>query len=335
MEWFSNKNKCYGKHPSNQNNDTQDLKSNIIEIHKSTKSDVNSKSLLTSSTSEKETYDETKNDNISEFNNNVEFSQQACVDDNQQYTYIGPGKKEQDNSQISKTDMEDSKLNKETEAKYENVIGNASISPLEVCKMSRNTTTEFGADKNLSLTQDHKNSGNKSMIKNLPSKLSLSDFEILGLLGEGAFGKVYHVIRKEDGCEYALKTIRKKDCADIKERIFRERKLMSNVDHDGVVRLHSSFQDASKLYFLMELAPNGELHSHMNNEGVLDYNEAKFFTAQIVNILEYLRDKKIWHRDLKPSNLIFDNKMHLKLADFGAAKNFNLNEASDNRNDEK
>ena len=46
----------------------------------------------------------------------------------------------------------------------------------------------------------------------------------------------------------------------------------------------------------------------------------KFYTAEIVTILEYLRSKGVAHRDLKPSNLLLDSNYHLKLIDFGTAK---------------
>lgn len=93
-------------------------------------------------------------------------------------------------------------------------------------------------------------------------------------------------------------------------------------DHPGVIKLHQTFQDARKLYFLLEFAQNGELHTYMNNEEVLHYKQAQFLAAEIVSMIEYLGNKKISHRDLKPSNLLFDEKMKLKLADFGSAKSF-------------
>lgn len=111
---------------------------------------------------------------------------------------------------------------------------------------------------------------------------------------------------------------------------------MSEIDHPNVIKLHSSFQDRTKLYFLLELANNGELHTYMHNEGRINFIEAQFLTAQIVNVLEFLREQDICHRDLKPSNLLFDHRMHLKLADFGAAKKIESEgDSSDTRNYER
>ncbi|CAI2384762.1 unnamed protein product [Moneuplotes crassus] len=153
-------------------------------------------------------------------------------------------------------------------------------------------------------------------------KLRVKDFEFLGLLGEGAFGRVFHVVRKSDGEQFALKAIRKMDCKNIKERIHRERALMTDINHVGIIKLYSTFQDSKNLYFLLELASNGELYTYMKNEEILQYKQAKFLAAEILSMIEYLKDQKISHRDLKPSNLLFDSRMRLKLADFGSAKSF-------------
>lgn len=106
---------------------------------------------------------------------------------------------------------------------------------------------------------------------------------------------------------------------------------MLSLNHPNIIKLHQCFQDSNKLYFLMELAPYGELFSFMKNEGVLEFRHAQFFAAEIVNMIEYLHEHRISHRDLKPSNILFDSNMHLKLADFGAGKTFNI---SDETNEE-
>lgn len=97
---------------------------------------------------------------------------------------------------------------------------------------------------------------------------------------------------------------------------------MTTANHPGIIKLHNCFQDKKNLYFLIDLVPNGELFNYMKNEGVLDYNVAKFLAAEIVNMLHYMQVHKIAHRDIKPANLLFDDFMHLKLIDFGSGKFF-------------
>lgn len=57
----------------------------------------------------------------------------------------------------------------------------------------------------------------------------------------------------------------------------------------------------------------------MRLKNKLDIEEARYLTAQIVLILEYLHSYRVIHRDLKPENLIFDKDGKLKVVDFGTA----------------
>ena len=50
-------------------------------------------------------------------------------------------------------------------------------------------------------------------------RVQIQDFEVLGAIGEGAFGKVYHVVRKDDGLQFALKTIRKEKVKSVSPQI--------------------------------------------------------------------------------------------------------------------
>jgi len=97
---------------------------------------------------------------------------------------------------------------------------------------------------------------------------------------------------------------------------------MASINHKGIIKLHQTFQDSRKLYFLLELAQNGELWTHMSNEGVLGMEQARFLAAEILDMIDYCGNNNISHRDLKPSNILFDSNMHLKLADFGSGKKF-------------
>ena len=60
----------------------------------------------------------------------------------------------------------------------------------------------------------------------------------------------------------------------------------------------------------------------MKNEGVLEYKEAQFLAAELVNVVAYLQKRYICHRDIKPGNILFDKNMHLKIIDFGSGKSY-------------
>jgi len=158
-------------------------------------------------------------------------------------------------------------------------------------------------------------------------KPSIKDYEVLGLLGEGAFGKVHHVVRKIDGEQFAIKVLSKKNVTKkVQNEIQRERMLLMNVDHPNIIKLSQCFHDAKNLYFVMDWAQNGELFNYMLNEGVLDYKIAQFISAELVDTIAYLQEKYIWHRDIKPGNILFDGNMHIKIIDFGSGKSYKDNE---------
>lgn len=77
----------------------------------------------------------------------------------------------------------------------------------------------------------------------------------------------------------------------------------------------------------MELAPGGELFSYISKYGPFSLEAAIFYTAEIVNGLEYMHSMNIIHRDLKPENLILGKDMHTKITDFGTAKVLTQDEA--------
>ena len=87
-----------------------------------------------------------------------------------------------------------------------------------------------------------------------------------------------------------------------------------------ILSRYKTFQDQSSLYFIMEFVPGGELFSIIKQFGRLTSTATKHFAKEIILIIEYLHGIDVVHRDLKPENLLLDKKGHLKLTDFGFAK---------------
>jgi len=74
------------------------------------------------------------------------------------------------------------------------------------------------------------------------------------------------------------------------------------------------------LYYVLELCPNGELLGQLKKYTSFDEKCTAFYTAEIINALEFLHNSGVIHRDLKPENILLDANMHIKLTDFGTAK---------------
>ncbi|KAF9451291.1 kinase-like protein [Macrolepiota fuliginosa MF-IS2] len=90
--------------------------------------------------------------------------------------------------------------------------------------------------------------------------------------------------------------------------------------HPGIVRLHSTFQDDWRLYFVLDYAKNGEMKTLLNKLGSLSLPCSRHYAAQLVDTIEYMHSKGVIHRDLKPENLLLDDNHRMKICDFGTGK---------------
>lgn len=125
--------------------------------------------------------------------------------------------------------------------------------------------------------------------------------------------------------EYAIKVCYKQHIIREKKQraIMREKqilRILSARPHPFFIRLHSTFHDANKLYFVVTYAKNGELLPHIVKYGSFDVDVTRFYTAEIISALEHLHSLGIVHRDLKPENILLDERMHIQITDFGSAK---------------
>jgi 3-phosphoinositide dependent protein kinase-1 len=150
-------------------------------------------------------------------------------------------------------------------------------------------------------------------------KLSIRDFEKVKELGRGAYAKVDLAKYKSNKTELiAIKILDKHfmDKLNKSHEAYIEKEILRKVNHPNVISLISTFQDKNKLYFVLEYATNKDLATFVRSQGVLSYDLAQFFTAEIVNAIEYLHAKSIAHRDLKPENIILDENMHIKIVKY-------------------
>jgi len=154
------------------------------------------------------------------------------------------------------------------------------------------------------------------------SRVSMEDFQKITSVGRGSYGEVFLVKKISNNKLYALKSIDKNFMK--KERkehqVYVEREVLLKLNHPNIIKLYSSFQDKNKLYFVLEYASGGEFSDHLRIQGKLPKEQIIFFTAEIINILEYIHTCGIAHRDLKPENILLTQEGHLKCIDFGTAR---------------
>jgi len=151
---------------------------------------------------------------------------------------------------------------------------------------------------------------------------TISNFELLRRLGDGSYSEVVLAKHKDTGVEYALKIIDKYHIVrhNAVNQVKKERNILEYIDNPGVVKLYFTFQDSVNLYLGLEACSNGELYDQIREQGSLTLKDAVHYAAEIVLMLECLRDHDVVHRDLKPENILLDRTGHLKLVDFGTAK---------------
>lgn len=154
------------------------------------------------------------------------------------------------------------------------------------------------------------------------STISLDDFEILNILGKGAFGKVYLTRMKENSKLYAIKTIRKDVVIETEQidAVNLERDVLLNCDHPFLVGMEFVFQSDLRLYFVMPFIQGGELYKHFLYNKRFPEEVVKFYAIQIALAIGHLHKKGIVHRDLKLENILIDKDGYLKIIDFGLAK---------------
>lgn len=150
-------------------------------------------------------------------------------------------------------------------------------------------------------------------------------FTSMRVLGKGSFGKVVLVQKrtgKERGGLFAMKILRKTHLVKRRqiERTKTERKVLALVDHPFIMKLHFAFQSEDKLYLVLDYCPGGELFFHLSRYRRFPERVARFFSAELLLALGHLHKKGIIYRDLKPENVLLDADGHVKLGDFGLAK---------------
>lgn len=155
-------------------------------------------------------------------------------------------------------------------------------------------------------------------------KAEASHFELLKVLGQGSFGKVFlvrKIVGRDANTLYAMKVL-KKATLKVRDRVRTkmERNILADVRHPFVVKLHYAFQTEGKLYLILNFLRGGDLFHRLSKEVMFTEEDVKFYLAELALALGHLHTLGIMYRDLKPENILLDADGHISLTDFGLSK---------------
>ncbi|XP_014247988.1 serine/threonine-protein kinase Genghis Khan isoform X2 [Cimex lectularius] len=152
-------------------------------------------------------------------------------------------------------------------------------------------------------------------------RLTRDDFEVIKVIGRGAFGEVCVVKMKGSDKVFAMKILNKWEMLKRAETACfqEERDVLVFGDRRWITNLHYAFQDENNLYLVMDYYCGGDLLTLLSKfEDRLPEDMAKFYIAEMVLAISSIHTLCYVHRDIKPDNVLLDANGHIRLADFGS-----------------
>jgi len=200
-----------------------------------------------------------------------------------------------------------------------------------ICVKSNREIVRDKSDGNLaekSCCERRKEPENKMNLTGV-GRVDMSNFELLKVLGTGAYGKVFLVRKKggvDDGRLYAMKVLKKASIVQKKkttEHTKTERQVLEAVRQSPfLVTLHYAFQTDAKLHLILDYVSGGELFTHLYQREKFTEDEVRIYIGEIILALEHLHKLGIIYRDIKLENILLDSQGHIVLTDFGLSKEF-------------
>ncbi|ODV96331.1 hypothetical protein PACTADRAFT_67754, partial [Pachysolen tannophilus NRRL Y-2460] len=144
--------------------------------------------------------------------------------------------------------------------------------------------------------------------KKLPSYPYLTDYALLGKMGEGAFSIVYKAKDLKTGDLVAVKIIRKYQM-DQKQQalVLKEVTIMRQLNHPNIVKFINFHECEEYYYIVQELVSGGEIFTEIVKYTYFSEDLARHVVLQLANAIKYLHEEVgVVHRDIKPENLLFE-----------------------------
>ena len=149
-------------------------------------------------------------------------------------------------------------------------------------------------------------------------------YEVIGVVGEGAYGIVYKCKDRDTKEFVAIKKFKETEDEIVKKTMRRELKMLQLLKHENVVEFKNAFKKKGNLFLVFEYVEKNLLEVLQESPSGLEPSLIKKFIYQLCKAIKYLHDQNVIHRDIKPENLLINNDMILKLCDFGFARKISM-----------
>ncbi|XP_058941068.2 cyclin-dependent kinase-like 5 [Pocillopora verrucosa] len=149
----------------------------------------------------------------------------------------------------------------------------------------------------------------------------MNKYEVLGVVGEGAYGVVLRCRHKETNEIVAIKKFKdSEENEDVKRTTLRELKVLRMLKQENIVELREAFRRRGKLYLVFEYVERNMLELLEEMPNGVPSNQVRNYVFQLIKAIKWCHQNDVIHRDIKPENLLISKNGVLKLCDFGFAR---------------
>lgn len=159
-------------------------------------------------------------------------------------------------------------------------------------------------------------------------------YKILNKIGQGGMSVVYLAMNEKANKQWAIKEMRKeknKNYEIMKQSLITETNLLKELKHPYLPSIADIIESDDTIIIVMDYVEGRPLSDILTEEGTIEEDKVADYAIQLCDVLDYLHSQNppIIYRDLKPANIMLRPDGKITLIDFGTARKYNYDSASD------